>query len=161
MERDLTFAPPGYDCPFCRIARGVFGGAVCGGAEADVLRTPDVTAFVGSHWWPRNEGSVIVIPNVHYESIFDLPAEAAARIHAVAQRVAVTMTRVYRCEGVSTRQHNGPGGGQEVWHYHLHVLPRWPNDRLYERTAERFRAPPDERARRAGMLRAALDADRG
>lgn len=45
----VTYAPPDYDCPFCRIARGNFGGGVIGGAEADVLRTPDVTAFVGSH----------------------------------------------------------------------------------------------------------------
>ena len=155
MGTGLTYAPPDYDCPFCRIARGVFGGAVLGGDESDVLRTAHVTASVGSHWWPRNEGSVIVIPNAHYESIYELPAEAAA------QRVAVAMTRVYRCEGVSTRQHNGPGGGQEVWHYHLHVLPRWRDDRLYERTAERFRAPADERACRAGMLRAGLDFDLG
>ena len=152
----LTYAPPNYDCPFCRIARSDFGGSVIGGAEADVLRTSDVTAFIGSHWWPRNERSVIVIPNAHFESIFDLPAEAAAQIHAVAQRVAAAMTSVYRCEGISTRQDNGPVGGQDVWHYHLHVLPRWHNDRLYERTAERYRAPPHERASRAAMLRAAL-----
>ena len=118
---DPPYASPNYDCPFCRIARSDFSGPVIGGPETDVLRTPEVTAFVGSHWWPRNEGSVIVIPNAHFESIFDLPAEAAAQIHSVAQRVAVAMTSVYRCEGVSTRQHNGPGGGQEVWHYHLHV----------------------------------------
>lgn len=155
----VTCTPLAYDCPFCRIARGQFGGPVIGGAEADVLRTADVTAFVGSHWWPRNEGSVIVVPNTHFESIFDLPSEAAAQIHTVAQRVAVAMTSVYRCEGISTRQHNGPGGGQEVWHYHLHVLPRWRNDRLYERTPERYRAPPDDRARRAALLRAALSSD--
>lgn len=153
----VTYAPPDYDCPFCRIARGNFGGGVIGGAEADVLRTLGVTAFVGSHWWPRNEGSVIIIPNAHFESVFDLPAEAAAQIHTVAQRVAGAMTSVYRCEGISTRQHNGPGGGQEVWHYHLHVLPRWRNDLLYERTPERYRAPPDDRARLAALLRTALD----
>ena len=153
---DPPYASPNYDCPFCRIARSDFSGPVIGGPEADVLRTPEVTAFVGSHWWPRNEGSVIVIPNTHFESIFDLPAEAAAQIHSVAQRVAVAMTSVYRCEGVSTRQHNGPGGGQDVWHYHLHVLPRWRNDRLYERTPERHRAPPDQRADRAALLRATL-----
>ncbi len=67
------------------------------------------------------------------------------------------MMSAYGCEGISTRQHSGPGGGQEVWHYHLHVLPRWRNDRLYERTPERYRAPPDERARRAALLRAAID----
>ena len=153
---DPPYASPNYDCPFCRVARSDFSGPVIGGPEADVLCTPEVTAFVGSHWWPRNEGSVIVIPNTHFESIFDLPAEAAAQIHSVAQRVAVAMTSVYRCEGVSTRQHNGPGGSQEVWHYHLHVLPRWRNDRLYERTPERHRAPPDQRADRAALLRAAL-----
>ena len=154
---DPPYAPPNYDCPFCRIARSDFSRPVIGGAEADVLRTPHVTAFVGSHWWPRNEGSVIVIPNTHFESIFDLPAEAAAQIHSVAQRVAVAMTSVYRCEGVSMRQHNGPGGGQEVWHYHLHVLPRWRQDRLYERTPERYLAPSDERAHRAALLRATVN----
>ena len=90
-----------------------------GGAEADVLRTPEVAAFVGSHWWPGNEGSVIVIPNGYFESSFDLPAEAAAQIHTVAQRLTVSMTSVYGCEGISTRQHNGPAGEQGVWHYHL------------------------------------------
>ncbi|MCY3895070.1 MAG: HIT family protein [Chloroflexi bacterium] len=101
----------------------------------------------------------MVIPSAHFESIFDLPAESAAQIHNVAQRVAVAMSRVYRCDGISTRQHNGPGGGQEVWHYHLHVLPRWRNDRLYERTPERYLDPPSERARRAAQLRVALGAE--
>ena len=69
------------------------------------------------------------------------------------------MTSVYRRDGISTRQHNGSGGGQEVWHYHLHVLPRWHNDRLYERTVERYRAPSDERASRAALLRTFLNAN--
>ena len=127
-----------------------------GGAKADVLRTPEVTAIVGSHWWPGNEGSVIVISNAHFESIFDLPADAAAQIHTVAQRLTVSMTSVYGCEGISTRQHNGRAGGQDVWHYRLHVLPRWRNDRLYERTAEGSRTPQHQRADRAALLRAAL-----
>ena len=62
--------------------------------------------------------------------------------------------------GYRATSNNGPDGGQEVWHYHLHVLPRWRNDRLYERTAERFRAPSDERVSRAAMLRAALSSNR-
>ena len=119
------------------------------------------TLSAKTHWCTVIDESAALNANTHYDSIFGLPSAATARIHAVAQRVAVAMTSVYRCEGVSTRQHNGPGGGQEIWHYHLHVLPRWRNDRLYERTAERFRAPPDERARRAGMLRAVLDTDLG
>jgi hypothetical protein len=40
------------------------------------------------------------------------------------------MRDAFGCEGISTRQHNGPAGNQDVWHFHLHVFPRYPNDGL-------------------------------
>jgi histidine triad (HIT) family protein len=64
------------------------------------------------------------------------------------------MVAASRCDGVSTRQHNGPGANQEVWHYHLHVFPRYPNDGLYD-AAARMTEPP-ERQPYAERLRAAL-----
>ena len=127
-----------------------------GGAEANVLRAPNVTAFVGSRWWLRNEGSVIVIPCPHFESIFDLLAEAVARIHSVAQRMSVATTSVYRCKGVSARQHKRPSVHREVWPCYLNVLSRRRKDRVYERTPERSLALPHERIHFVAMPRATL-----
>lgn len=55
---------------------------------------------------------------------------------------------------ISTRQHNGPAGNQDVWHYHLHVFPRYSNDGLY--TAQKLRYTTEERIELAASLRAAL-----
>ena len=82
--------------------------------------------------------------------------EYAAAIHGGAQRVALALKAAYGCPGISTRQHNEPGGGQDVWHYHLHVFPRSPDDRLYELIAQRRTTESEERRPYAEKLRAAL-----
>jgi len=45
--------------------------------------------------------------------------------------LAMAMKTAYPCDGISTRQHNEPSGGQDVWHYHLHVTPRYKDDNYY------------------------------
>lgn len=60
------------------------------------------------------------------------------------------------CDGVSTRQHNEPGGNQDVWHFHQHVFPRWLGARLYQRHDEKAVVPAPDRAVRAERLRAVL-----
>ena len=148
----ITHAPGGYRCPFCRIVVGDFtdGVATC---ETDiVLLRPDVTAFIASHWWPNNPGHVIIVPNQHHENLYDLPLALATSIHVAAREVALAMKRAYRCAGISTRQHNEPAGNQDVWHYHLHVFPRYAGDNLYgtrrRATSSADRLPFAERLRR-------------
>ena len=70
------------------------------------------------------------------------------------------MRASYDCAGISTRQHNEPAGGQDVWHLHVHVFPRHVDDRLYERHRETCWAPPEEREPYADRLAAALDLPR-
>ena len=145
--------PPGYDCPFCRIVQGedVVGGTV----QPDVFyRTDDVTAFICLTWWVNTPGHAIVIPNHHVENIYDLLPEIAAPVHEAARQVAIALKQVYRCDGISLRQHNEPAGCQDVWHYHLHVFPRYTGDQLYERHAEYRLTTPQERLPYAEKLRA-------
>src|SRR3954471_5611786 len=99
-------APPGYVCPFCLIVQGIENEHVYTGTSDIVYRGEKVTAFMSSHGWPNNRGHVLVIPNDHYENIYDLPAEFAASIHGMARAVALAMKTAYGCDGVSTRQHN-------------------------------------------------------
>jgi histidine triad (HIT) family protein len=148
-------APDDYACPFCTIAAGRFDSLTQPGDL--VLRTEHVTAFIAAHWWVANAGHVLVIPNAHYENLYDLPDEIGGQIHAAARRIAIALKQVYGCDGVSTRQHNEPAGNQDVWHYHLHVFPRYAGDELYLRTYEHRLTTPEERAPYAAKLRAALD----
>lgn len=148
-----SHAPPEYTCPVCQIAGSAADGASPRTSEEDVFYQDEVvTAFVASAWWGNNAGHAIVIPNQHYENIFDLPVALAAEIHRVARDVAIALKVVYQCEGVSTRQHNEPAGGQDVWHYHLHVFPRYEGDGLYG--SERRWTTQEERRPCSTKLRA-------
>ncbi len=69
----------------------------------------------------------------------------------MAKHVAIALKAVHHCDGVSTRQHNEPAGNQEVWHYHLHVFPRFDGDQLY--SSRQQLALLEERVRHAEMLR--------
>ncbi|MCI0610867.1 MAG: HIT domain-containing protein [Anaerolineae bacterium] len=120
--------------------------------QSDVVYHDDsVTAFVGSGQWKNNHGNTIIVPNEHFENIYDLPLSYAQDIHRVAKMLALTMKAVYACEGVSTRQHNEPAGSQDVWHYHLHVTPRYIDDNYY--ATQRERMSISERAKHAEKIR--------
>jgi histidine triad (HIT) family protein len=145
--------PAGYRCPFCRVAAGEdlrddFT------KQADVVfRDDTLTAFVSSAWWPANPGHVLVVPNVHYENVYAMPDATLAAVQVMGKRVALALKAAYGCDGTSFRQHNEPAGSQHVWHYHLHVFPRYAGDALYLRTLERRDTTTAERAPYAEQLR--------
>jgi histidine triad (HIT) family protein len=149
-----SHAPPGYECPFCRLLRGV---------ETDHNRLADIvwqddrtTAFISPRWWPENHGHVLVIPNEHVENLYAIDDDLLGAVYATAKRIAIALKAAYGCEGTSTRQHNEPAGNQDVWHLHVHVFPRYFGDRLYQRHEEERWASPEERAPYAAKLRAVL-----
>ena len=144
-------APDNYICPFCLVAKGIENGHVLT-KQADIIyRDEFITAFISAHWFGVNNGHVLIIPNKHYENIYDLPLDYSCKIHGFAKQVALALKQEYMCDGVSTRQHNEPAGNQDVWHYHLHVFPRYKNDDLY--AEKRKAATAGERAVFADKLR--------
>ena len=147
-----SHAPHNYPCPFCRLAQQI--------DPHDQARTvyhdSRITAFICRDKWPNNPGHVLIIPNAHYENIYVIPVALAARIQECAQAVALAFKHVYACDGTSTRQHNEPDGGQDVWHYHLHVFPRYHNDQLYVSQSESMSA--SERHGYAERLRSHMKA---
>jgi histidine triad (HIT) family protein len=145
-----SHAPQNYQCPFCHLAQQT--------DQEDQARTvyhdARITAFISRDTWPNNPGHVLIIPNTHYENIYTLPIGLSARIQECAQAIALAFKQVYHCDGTSTRQHNEPGGGQDVWHYHLHVFPRYHDDQLYFSHCEPMTAT--ERQTYAEKLRHAM-----
>lgn len=147
--------PKDYECPFCRIVSGKEKQNKGTKQEDIVYQNKYVTAFIANKWWPNNKGHVLVVPNDHFENIYELPKEMAAEIHEVAQLVSYAMKDAYDCDGISTRQHNEPAGNQDVWHYHLHVYPRYEHDNLYM-TKGRY-TEPEERPFFAKKLKSWFD----
>ena len=146
--------PRRYDCPFCSVVRGE---ETEHNRPADVVwRDTETVAFVSPRWWPANAGHVIVIPCAHVENLYAIDERVLGAVHATVKRVAIAMKSAYGCAGTSTRQHNEPAAGQDVWHFHMHVFPREPGDELYPRDNEYRWASASERAPYAARLRAAL-----
>lgn len=141
----ISHRPDDYVCPFCRIANGEQQQSEIVYQDAEVL------CFESRDWWPNNPGHVLVVPTEHFENLYELPFRYSDRIHRLARLVAIAFKEVYGCAGVSTRQHNEPAGNQEVWHYHLHVFPRYVDDQLY--VSRKREAPLEERLHHAGLLR--------
>jgi histidine triad (HIT) family protein len=139
--------PPDYRCPFCRNI--AFGES---DLPFEVLhRDDDVFVKMNPKWWHRNPGGVLVIPVDHHENVYDLPPELGTPIQRAVRSVALAMKTAFGCAGVSTRQHNEPAGYQDVWHYHVHVFPRWEGDDLYR--SDSGPAAPGELRLRAAQLR--------
>ena len=153
----VSYASPGYLCPFCALLAGQEHESVWSVPEDIVYQGEGVTALVAAGGPKFNPGHVLVIPDAHYENLYDLPEREGAAIFRLSRAVARAMKAVTGCTGVSTAQHNEPDGNQDVWHLHLHVFPRWSGDALYDR-AEIVRSTPAERRPSAQALRQYLEA---
>jgi len=146
-----SHAPNNYICPFCLLVQKI-ESELNQARQTDIVhQNNEATAFIATRKYPLNPGHVLVIPNQHFENIFDLPTSVAVKIHELARGVALAMKLAYACDGIILRQHNEPAGDQHIWHYHLHVIPRYQNDSFHTSLKEPF--PPDERAAYALRLK--------
>lgn len=74
---------------------------------------------------PASKGHALIVPKAHYADIYELPAELAGEAMKLAKRMATHMTTVLGCDGFNVMQNNGEVAGQTVFHYHLHLIPRY------------------------------------
>lgn len=146
-------APHGYACPFCGIAETL---PLPAPESAVVLIDSNVFALVPTHHYGGIKGNCLVIPRTHYENVLDIPDDLGKEFFRATRRLAQAMRSAFHCEGISTRQHNGPAGNQDVWHYHLHVFPRYHHDGLH--TGQKVPYSIDERIEFAFSLRTAMNA---
>lgn len=150
-----SWAPEGYVCPFCELAAGAPTDRdnLCELTDL-VYQDELVMAFIACDGFGPRPGHVMIVPTEHYETLYTLPQDVQGAIMKLAQELCFAIKLAWSPEGVSTRQHNEPHGNQHVWHYHLHVFPRYREDNLYRQLRERL--PIDFRARKAAELSAAL-----
>ena len=135
-------------CIFCEI--------VAGRADASaVYEDDDIMAFLDL--FPINRGHTLVIPKTHAANLSELDAEDGKRVFAVAQRVADALRKSgVRCEGVNLFLADGEVAGQEVFHVHMHVIPRYKGDGFGLRIANKDMAERDALNDAARRIRDAL-----
>ena len=73
---------------------------------------------------PRGEGHCLVIHKTPFRNILDAPSDALGEVHETVQKVAKAAMEAFSADGISIQQFNEDAGGQIVFHYHVHVIPR-------------------------------------
>lgn len=106
------------DCIFCKLANGIFDTNTL--YEDENFRV----IFDAS---PATEGHVLILPKEHYENVFELPNKLASDVFVLAKKIAAVMKEITKCDGVNILQNNGEAAGQTVFHFHMHVIPRYQN----------------------------------
>ena len=109
------------DCIFCKIVAGEIPSHRIDEDERTI-------AFMDINPWTR--GHVLVVPREHSRNLFDIESEDLAAAAETAKRLALRMRDRLGCAGVNILQSNEPAAMQTVFHYHVHVIPRYPDDGL-------------------------------
>ena len=109
------------DCVFCSIISGEIP-AITVYEEDQTLGFMDIN--------PGNTGHLLVIPKQHYRNIFDIPPATAGRIMEVGTKLANAIKTALNPDGLNLFQSNEAAAFQSVFHFHLHLIPRWEDDSL-------------------------------
>lgn len=88
----------------------------------------EVLAFLDIR--PLNEGHTLVIPKEHYETIYYMPESLVCHIYKIVKRFAIIVKNVTNADGITIIQQNGHAAGQEIYHLHVHVVPRYEGQKL-------------------------------
>jgi len=109
------------ECLFCKIAKG---------------EIPSATIFENSEFkvildkFPANKGHILIIPKEHMENIYEMDSELGGKLFSLAINIAKILKKELNIEGLNILQNNGKIAGQSVFHFHLHLIPRYQDDEV-------------------------------
>jgi len=109
------------NCIFCKIANGEIPAATLY-EDADFRVILDLG--------PASKGHALILPKTHAANIYELSDELAAKAMVLAKKMATVMTEALECDGFNIVQNNGEPAGQTVFHFHMHLIPRYKNDEV-------------------------------
>ena len=109
------------NCIFCKIANGEIPAATL--YEDENFR---VILDLG----PASKGHALILPKSHAANIYELSDEMAAKAMILAKKMATVMTAALKCDGFNIVQNNGECAGQTVFHFHMHLIPRYKGDQV-------------------------------
>ncbi|MFB4271392.1 HIT family protein [Nonomuraea sp. GTA35] len=109
------------DCTFCKIVAGLL-------PSHRVLEDEHTLAFLNIR--PASPGHTLVIPRMHARDVWEISKTSHGEVADMVHRVAAVLKTTLAPEGVNVKHNTGEAAGQDVFHYHVHVVPRWRGDDL-------------------------------
>lgn len=108
-------------CIFCKIVAGEV-------PSYTVYEDRDFKAFLDIS--PASKGHTILIPKIHADNLYELPNDIAEKIIVVAKKIARGLKKELNYDGLNLLQNNGEVAGQSVFHFHMHLIPRYKDDNV-------------------------------
>ena len=109
------------DCIFCKLANGVIPTASL--YEDDTFRV-----ILDAN--PASKGHALIIPKEHYANLYELSDELASKVLVLARKMTVRLKEILGCDGYNIVQNNEEVAGQTVFHFHMHMIPRYRGDKV-------------------------------
>lgn len=109
------------DCIFCRIAAGDI-------PSATLYEDGDFRVILDLG--PASKGHALILPKAHYANIYEITEELAGKAMILAKKMAGVLTEALQCDGFNLVQNNGEPAGQTVFHFHMHLIPRYEGDQV-------------------------------
>lgn len=109
------------DCFFCKLAKGNF-------PSNTVYEDDDFRVILDIA--PANLGHCLIIPKSHAENIYEIDPDILSKAIRLAQKIAIKVKKATGCDGVNILQNNEEAAGQSVFHFHMHIIPRYKNDHV-------------------------------
>ena len=104
------------DCIFCKIGAGEI-------PSRKIYEDSDLIAIMDLN--PTSKGHSLIIPKEHCTNIYDIDEDIAAKVMKTAKKLATKMTVALNCDGFNLLQNNGETAGQTMFHFHMHLIPRY------------------------------------
>ena len=107
------------NCIFCKLSNHVF-------PTNQIYEDDDFTVILDAG--PATKGHALILPKEHYANLYELPEDLTAKAFVLAKKMASMLTERLHCEGFNIVQNNGELAGQTVFHFHIHLIPRYASD---------------------------------
>ena len=107
------------DCIFCKLANGEIPTNV-------IYEDDDFTVILDAS--PATRGHALILPKKHYANIYEMDDELTGKAFRLAKKLIKEMTDKLNCDGFNIVQNNGEAAGQTVFHFHIHLIPRYKDD---------------------------------
>ena len=107
------------NCIFCKLANGEI-------PTATLYEDDDFRVILDAG--PAAKGHALILPKEHYANLYELDDEVAAKVLPLAKKMITKLTDILGCDGYNLVPNNGEAAGQTVFHFHLHMIPRYKDD---------------------------------
>ena len=107
------------NCIFCKLANGII-------PTNSIYEDEKFNVILDMS--PATKGHALILPKDHYKNLYELPSDTAAEVMKLAKKMAVEMTEKLGADGFNLVQNNNEVAGQTVFHFHMHLIPRYSDD---------------------------------